>query len=231
MTIDLESLKRNLEAKGLSQETRNAIRSSKICIIDDKIEDLKSMTSSLRREGFSNLIELARVPSISGILNDNYDLVILDLGGVAEDLSKDDGYGVLSQLKTTNPSLPVLVVTGSTTPPNKVEILNMADLIRSKPVLPAELSADVEIILRNIKDEFWGALEILRELNKIDRRVSSDLSLVDKIKLHFNRKAVIKKLAAEDKNIVTKLINIARITTKIGKAAIKIQRIATALGA
>ncbi|MCI5165067.1 MAG: hypothetical protein D3903_02990 [Candidatus Electrothrix sp. GM3_4] len=57
MTINLIEIKKDLESKGFSQEIREKIRSSKICIIDDKIEDMQGMTASLRREGFNNLVE------------------------------------------------------------------------------------------------------------------------------------------------------------------------------
>ena len=230
MAIDLIKIKDNLEAKGLSPETRANIRSSKICIIDDKIEDLQGMTSSLRREGFNNLKELDKVPSIIELLNSNYDLIILDLGGVAEDLSKDDGYGVLKNLKNSDPFLPVLVVTGSTTPPDKVNIISLADLVRSKPVLAAELSEDVELILRHKKNEFWAALEILTELNKISTEIEKKLPFIDKIFLHFHKKSIASKILNEEKDVVAKLLKVANITSILGKIALKITKISTGIG-
>lgn len=230
MTIDLEKIREHLEAKGLSAETREKIRSSKICIIDDKIEDLQGMTSALRREGYNNLIELEEVPSINELLNRNYDLIILDLGGVAESLSKDDGYGVLQNLKISDPYLPVLVVTGSTTPPEKVNIINQADLIRSKPVLPADLSYDVELILIHKKNEFWAGLELLSALNQIKDEINKNISLVSKIILHFHKKSIAKKILNDENDIVSTIFKVANITSKLGKISLKINKIATGIG-
>lgn len=230
MTIDLGKIRDHLETKGLSAETREKIRSSKICIIDDKIEDLQGMTSALRREGYNNLIELEEVPSINELLNCHYDLIILDLGGVAESLSKDDGYGVLQNLKISDPYLPVLVVTGSTTPPEKVNIINQADLIRSKPVLPADLSSDVELILIHKKNEFWAGLELLSALNAIQDEIRKKIPLISKIVLHYHKKSIAKKILNDENDIVSTIFKVAKITSNLGKIALKINKIATGIG-
>ncbi len=230
MSIDLTKIRNDLESKGLSTETRANIRSSKICIIDDKIEDLQSMTASLRREGFNNIKEFSKVPSVIELLDSNYDLIVLDLGGVAEDLSRDDGYGVLQNLKSSDPFLPVLVVTGSTAPPNKINILSQADLVRSKPILAAELAGDVELILRYKKNEFWAGLEVLTELSKISMQIQKNISFVDKVILHFHKKSIANKILNEEKDVVGKLIKVANITSKLGKIALKIKKITLGLG-
>ncbi len=230
MSINLKEIRNNLESKGLSPETRENIRSSKICIIDDKIADLKSMTASLRREGFNNIIEFKKVPSIIELLDANYDIIVLDLGGVAEELSKDDGYGVLQNLKNSEPFLPILVVTGSTAPPDKVKILSQADLVRSKPILAAELSSDVELILRHKKSAFWASLEVLTELSKLDSEIQKKLPFFDKIFLHFHKKSIAKKILNEEKDVIAKLIKVADITSKLGKVALKIKKISLGLG-
>lgn len=230
MTINLIEIKNNLESKGLPSDIREKIRSSKICIIDDKIEDLQSMTASLRREGFNNIIEHKSVPSIIELLDSHYDIIVLDLGGVATGLSKDDGYGVLQLLKSSDPFLPILVVTGSTAPPDKIEILSKADLVRSKPILAAELAGDVELILRNKKSEFWASLEVLSELNKINSEIQKDLPIWDKFFLHMHKKSIATKILNEEKDVVGKIIKVAKITSKLGKVALKIQKISSGIG-
>lgn len=188
------------------------------------------MTDSLRREGFDNLKEFEKVPSILDLLDGGYDLIVLDLGGVAGDLSKDDGYGVLDKLKTSEPFLPILVITGGTTPPDKIEIANKADLFRSKPVLPAELAEDVELILRYRKNEFWAGLEILMELNKLNEDIKKNLPWIDKIFLHFHKNSIVKKIINEEKDVVAKIIKVASITSKLGKVALKINKLSTGIG-
>ncbi len=188
------------------------------------------MTTSLRREGFNNIIEYETVPSVIELLESHFDIIVLDLGGVAKDLSKDDGYGVLHNLKNSDPFLPVLVVTGSTAPPDKIEILSKADLVRSKPILAVELSSDVELILRHKKSEFWASLEVLSELNKINNEIQKDLPLWDKLFLHLHKKSIAKKILNEEKDVVEKIIKVAKITSKLGKVALKIQRISMGIG-
>ena len=156
MSSVLKELKSLLEDRGFTPEMNQAIREAKICVIDDKIDDLKSLMDGLRREGFNHLIEKQQVDSINEILREKYDLIILDLTGVATDLSKDDGIGVLAELKQHDPALPILIVTGSTTPPELTAILSKADLIRSKPVLPADLSSDVESLLFQHASKNYG---------------------------------------------------------------------------
>jgi len=231
MSDKIITLRHKLESKGISQEIRTAIRSSKICIIDDQISDLKSMTSALKKEGFNNIIEMNKVVSIESILNERFDLIVLDLGGVATEISKDDGYGVLARLKELEPALPILVITGSTTPPDKLTTVNKADLIRSKPVYPAELASDVDLILKTSKDEFWAGIELLTELIKINHKIMTDLPLFERIKLYFHKRAIIKKITNEDKDIIANIIKISRITAKLGSASLKISRIAHGLGA
>lgn len=230
MSNDLSQLKQKLESKGLSQQTRFAIRSSKICIIDDKIEDLQGMTAALKAEGFTNIVELKTVDSIESILHQQFDLIVLDLGGIATELSRDDGYGVLNRLKEVDPALAILVITGSTTSPDKVSIVSKADLIRSKPVYPAELTSDVDLILRSRKDELWASLELLQELLKINHKIQDDLSIFDKIRLHFLKKSIVDKIKNDNRDVIAKLIKISKITTKLGQASIKIARIVNGLG-
>ena len=170
------------------------------------------------------------MPSVLELLDGGYDLVILDLGGVANDLSKDDGYGVLDKIKKSEPFLPVLVVTGGTTPPDKINIANKADLFRSKPVLPAELSEDVELILKYRKNEFWAGLEVLMEVNRLNEEIQKNISLLDRVFLYFHRKSIANKIINEEKDIVAKVIKVAKITSKLGKVALKINKLSSGIG-
>ena len=158
MKPDLNILENQLDQRGYSQEVRVAIRNARICIIDDRIDDLRGVVSGLKNEGFTNIVEVEQVNSIEELLEKRYDLVVLDLRGVAVQISSADGYGVLQHLKSAQPALPVLVLTGSTTPPDKVNVIALADLIRSKPVKALELVSDVEQLLRPYKDQHWAAL-------------------------------------------------------------------------
>jgi len=207
----LKEIEYKLANKGLSSEVRKAIRNEKICIIDDKIADLKSMIDGLKREGFTNLIEMSKSPPVNELLDAHYDLIVLDLNDVATDLCKDDGIGILNHVKTKVPTQPVLVVTGLAISADKSTILNKANLIRQKPVKPSDFASDIEQILRVKKDRFWASIAILNELNTIKTEVENEFSLWMKIRLAWQRRKLEKQLINQDSDILTQIQAISKI--------------------
>lgn len=224
--MDLRAIEKQLESRGYSEDVREAIRNARICIVDDRIEDLKSLTQSLRAEGFNNLLEFSRVGSVDDLIARRFDLVILDLTGVAAEISTDDGIGVLEHLKTTQPTLPVLVVTGTTTPPSKVATVNRADLIRSKPVKALELVSDVEQLLRPYKDQYWAAFEMLKELRRVDSDLQGELSLTQRGWLWWRRRQLSKRLVSQEGSTVDAIVSIGSLVKDTGTTALKIVAIA-----
>ena len=102
-TRELNMIEGRLFDYGLNKNAMENIHNSKICIIDDKIEDLKSMTDGLRREGFTNLTEYAKVDSVNSLIVSNFKVIILDLNDIAKDITDEDGIGVLIKLKEQEP--------------------------------------------------------------------------------------------------------------------------------
>ena len=221
----LKQIEKQLEERGYTPQIRKAIRNSKICIIDDKIEDLKSLIEGLRSEGFTHLVEMNRIESLNILIEGDYDLIILDLTGVATEISSDDGIGILAELKKVEPALPVLVVSGATTAPILAKKLSLADSIRAEPVLPADLAADVENLLKYRKDEFWGALSILKELRRLQPELAEKLKLNEKIKLKISSYYLKKDLKNSNHNIVRKMIKISGIVLRLGTLTMKIVEI------
>lgn len=226
MKLDLRGIEQELDSRGYSKDVRDAIRNSRICIIDDRIEDLRGLTEALRSEGFTNIVEVSRVKSVDDLLSKNYDLLILDLTGVALSISADDGFGVLDSIKTARPALPVLVVTGTTTPPAKVKVASRADLIRSKPVMALELVADVEVLLRPYKDQYWAALEVLKELRAIDADLAAQLPLSQKAQLWWRRRQLSAKLVSQSGSTIDTIIAVGKIVGSLGSTTLKIVDIA-----
>ena len=226
----LKELEKELNGRGYTSEVRRLIRNAKICIIDDKIDDLESFIDGLKTEGFTNLIEKSHVESINELVENGYELIILDLKGVAEDISADDGIGVLDVLKQSAPALPILVISGTTTSPDKARILNQADLIRTKPVLPADLASDVEEILKMRKDPYWAGLAVLKELHRLKPEIASNLTWVEQIQLWWLQRTIIKKIEKHGDNIISKILKVASIVEKLGSLTIRILTIANGLG-
>ncbi|WP_417857276.1 response regulator [Xanthomarina gelatinilytica] len=208
---ELKKLEIELFEKGLSNLTLRKIRNSKICIIDNEVKDLKSFFDGLKTEGFTNLNKFKKSPSINDILNEHYDIILLDLNDVAQDMTEMDGLGVLQLLKQRNPNLPILVITGQNPSPEVRDILNLADGVRKKPVLASDLANDVDIILRYYHDKYWASILLLKELNKIDIELKRDLGFIKRVKLHYLRKSLETKLIKKEDDVITKIEKIIKI--------------------
>ena len=224
---DIQRLEEELRSRGLSSSVRTAIRNAKIAVVDDHIEDLKGVLDGLRAEGFNNLVEMRTLSSVNALLEADFDLVILDLVGIAPSISAYDGVGVIAALKKANPALPVLVVSGNTITPNVARLLNEADLIRSKPVLPVELAHDVSELLCIRKDEHWAGVAVLNEVHRLQPEIRERLNWQQKLLLgwHINRLA--KQIAANSPNVVMRLVKITDIVTKLGAIALRAVKLGT----
>ena len=227
MIRELESI---LEERGFDSEVRRLIRNSRICIVDDMIDELRGMTEGLEKEGFSNIVEKKEVLSVHELLEGNFDIIILDLAGIAEKISKDDGIGVLDRIKEAEPALPILVVSGSLTKPELAKKLSKADLIRDKPVKSSDIARDVEDLLKPQFDKFWGALVILKELKRLHPEFGKNLNWRDRISLFFHKKSIVNKIKNKDYTIGKNIIKIALVTTKLGSMAFRIARISKGFG-
>jgi DNA-binding response OmpR family regulator len=224
---ELRKIEIELHETGLSEEVRSEIRKSRICIIDDKIDDLKSLHDNLKKEGFNNLEKHKKSPPINVILNSKFDLIILDLNDVATELTEEDGKGILKLLKERQPNLPILIVTGQGISPDDHRDLNYADLLRKKPILASDLASDVETVLKHTRDKFWGAINILKELNRIDIELKKEITLYKRWQLHRLRKAIEKKLINREEDIIDKISNIAKILNSFGSLTFRIVKITT----
>jgi DNA-binding response OmpR family regulator len=149
---------------------------------------------------------------------------------VATEISAEDGVGVLSAVKDASPGLPVLVVSGSTTRPELTKELNRADLIRAKPVLPAELAADVETLLRLRKDAFWGALAVLKELRRLKPEIAEKLGAWNRLQLRLLEIRITRDLERANPSIGSKLVKIGNIAAQLGKIGMKVVSIANGVG-
>jgi DNA-binding response OmpR family regulator len=227
---ELKKIEIDLHDTGLPESVREEIRKSKICIIDNALDDLKSLHDNLKKEGFNNIEKHKSAPAINKILNSHYDLIILDLNDVANEITEEDGIGVLKMLKERQPSLPILVVTGQRISPDDHPALNNADLIRKKPILAADLASDVETILKLSRDKFWGALSILRELNKVDIELKKEIGFIKRWQLHSVRKSIEKKLTHREEDIVDKIKKLASILKNVGTLTHRIIQISTLIG-
>lgn len=224
---ELKKIEIELHDSGIPESVRRSIRNLKICIIDNQIEDLKSFHDGLKREGFSNIEKFKLSPTVNNILSSNYDLIILDLNDVATEITKDDGVGLIKLLKDREPSLPILVVTGQRISPDVQNIMSKADLVRKKPVLASDLANDVDTLLKLKKEKFWASLELLKDLNKLSIELSRELTIIKRIKLHFLRNSLEKKLLRREDDIIDKLIKILQLVKGASSVSNNILKLAS----
>jgi DNA-binding response OmpR family regulator len=209
--MDLDQIEEILASRSLSSNTRRAIRNCKICIIDDKLAELKTFVAALRNEGFNNLVEKRAVLSIHELITADFDLIVLDLSGIAGEIFTDDGLGVLHKLKTSAPSVPVLVVTGSSFTAESSKTLNLADAIRNKPISPSDLATEVEDLLKYRKDHHWGGLAVLRELQHLTPTIEKRLTFWQKFLLNRQKKAIAKSIIQSSFDTLTLVIKILEL--------------------
>ena len=226
---NLNALEDVLINRGFSESTRRAIRNAKICIIDDKVDDLKSVVESLNSEGFTNLVEISQVESANEIVSAGYDLIVLDLSGVAKSRYADDGIGLLEHLKLDAPNVPIMVVSGSRPSHHKAPILAKADLHLTKPVKPSDLAMDAESLLKFRKDPYWGALATLKELKAISPSISERLSWVQQLRLWWLKRTLEKSITDGSESIVKTLGVVAKIVGPLGTIALKVVQLWQAL--
>ena len=222
---DLRLLESELDRRGLSSSVRTAIRNAKIAVIDDHIEDLKGVLDGLRAEGFNNLVEMRGVSSVNALLELDFDLIILDLVGIASGISAHDGVGVLTAIKKADPVLPVLVVSGNAITPNVARQLNEADLIRSKPVRPVELAQDVSELLRVKKDEYWAGVAVLNELHRLQPDIREKLSWQHRLMLGWHVHRLSKQIASGSPGILHRLLRITDIVSRLGTVALRVTKL------
>ncbi len=225
---NIESLEQILFSRGFDDSTRRAIRNAKVCLIDDKVDDLKSLVESLKSEGFTNLVEISEVKSANDIISAGFDLIVLDLTGVAKERYSDDGIGLLEHLKSDAPYIPVIIVSGSRPRPDKTPILAKADLHLTKPVKPSDLAKDAEHLLKFKKDPYWGALATLQELTALEPKLSQ-LGLLQKLRLWWLRRALENQIKTGSGDVVSALGKIAGILAPMGSLALKVVQIWKAL--
>ena len=126
----------------------------KILIIEDEIALMKSMAIALRQEGY--VCEIAYTASEAGekILMFDYDCILLDIT-----LPDGNGLKILQEMKASDKSDGVIIITARNSLDDKVKGLNLgADDYLAKPFFMPELIARVSAVIR--RKRFGGNTKI-----------------------------------------------------------------------
>ena len=210
---------------GIDKEARDKIHNSKICLIDDKIDDLRSMTDGLRREGFSNLVEYNKVGSVNELLSSGFSVIILDLNDVAQDISDDDGFGVLLHIKDKNPLQKIIVVTGQLVTPEKTAVLGKANYVRRKPVKQSDLAHDIENLLKFDFDPYWKALDIIKLINNKHPEIQKSASILQRFKVDQMMRTLSREITSHDPNVIATTAKILGLVKTLGEIGVTLYSI------
>lgn len=133
----------------------------KILIVDDDLDTLKLVGTTLEREGYDIVAASDGEKALQQVAAERPSLILLDVM-----MPKMDGYEVTRRLKNdpTTASIPIILFTAKAQVGDKVEGLELgADDYMTKPTHPAELVARVRAMLKRPVTGVTGALPILEE--------------------------------------------------------------------
>jgi CheY-like chemotaxis protein len=136
-------------------------RQLRLLVIDDDPNAFP--TEILRQEGY-NIVEWRRVERISDIERGDYDIVVLDIGGVAlhlTEVTNQDGLGVLDHLKRNNPAQIIIAFSGNQFDIAKNEFFTKANAVLAKPVdaLKCKETLDAVIQREFTPERLWERVE------------------------------------------------------------------------
>lgn len=153
---------RNLARRIPLHELRKRVRT--VVIDDDKnafpIEILK-------KEGYQ-IDYWANVESLDTLERGDYDIIILDIAGVATQFTASEGLGILEHLKNVNPAQIVVAFSGQQFDIEKNRFFNLADDTLGKPAEALTCKEKLDFLIQNklTPGALWGATaDLMRTRN------------------------------------------------------------------
>lgn len=151
---------------------------ARILVIDD--EECSFPFDLLRKEGYS-IDHWTEVKNLRDLEEGLYDIIILDITGVAKKYDKNDGLGILEHLKDVNPSQIIVAFSGQTFDLSKNRFWKLADDALAKPVdvTKCKRLLDTMIEKKMTIEHYWqGLVSILKnegvkekEIKKIEKKL------------------------------------------------------------
>jgi hypothetical protein len=151
---------------------------TRIVVIDD---ENSFPVSIFENEGYS-INKWDSVKDYQKLESGFYDIIVLDIKGVAEHISEDDGIGVLVDLKEKNPSQIIISFSQHSYDLNKVKFFQLADDNITKPsdYLKIKRTIDNLISTKFKPDRYINALEKLLKTNNLSekdiKKVNNEIS-------------------------------------------------------
>lgn len=159
--IDLKNLKMSGEFEELKKRTR-------IIVIDD---EPNFPIALFENEGYS-IDKWDNVRDYGKLENGFYDIIVLDIKGVALHISEEDGLGVLISLKKNNPAQIIISYSQHSYDLNKVQFFQLADENITKPSDFLKIKSIIDnLIATQFKPErYINALNQLLIKNNVEEK-------------------------------------------------------------
>ncbi len=120
------------------------LHGSKIMVVEDDKHIFKLIKAMLKPYNINLSLEENGKSAISSILNNNYDLILLDIM-----LPDKDGWEICREIKNAGINTPIIMLTAKAEEADKVLGLELgADDYVTKPFSPRELIARIKAVLR-----------------------------------------------------------------------------------
>ncbi|MBC7934805.1 MAG: sigma-54-dependent Fis family transcriptional regulator [Rhizobacter sp.] len=141
-----------------------------IFIIDDDMDMCQLLSNFLNRKGFKTAFATSGKKGLEAVKENNYDLVLCDFR-----LGDMDGKEVLQQIKTIDPAMPVIILTGYSDVKMAVEVMRMGayDYI-TKPLVPEEIIKMINKALDEDTQTSPAAAANGKADSKKDKDIASD---------------------------------------------------------
>lgn len=145
---------------------------TRILVIDD--DENSFPFEIMRNEGYA-IDYWPKVQNLSRLEGGEYDIIVLDIGGVAKEYTHEDGLGILEHLKDANPAQIVVAFSGQTFDLSKNRFWRLADDSLSKPVDATRCKRMLDSLIENkmTLSHYWGAvIEVLKREQVSDKNIA-----------------------------------------------------------
>jgi DNA-binding response OmpR family regulator len=156
---------------------------STVLVVEDDAPIRRGLVDSLKYAGYAAVECADGKTAIAQAADPSVNLVLLDVM-----LPDIDGFTILSEVRKTRPTLPIIMVTARGAEEDRVRGLrDGADDYVVKPFSAKELLARVEAVLRRAPESWWGVRSLLQgecQINLEERRATrpdvSDVYLTER---------------------------------------------------
>ena len=172
-----------------------------VVVVEDEDSIRRGIVDALRAGGFSPIEAADGEAGLQAARQAGIDLVLLDLL-----LPKMDGFDVLTQLRVTHPSLPVIILTARGSEDDRVRGLRSgADDYVVKPFSARELLARVDAVMRRTPDRPVPVLRIKGGDTMVDcARREVEYVSGERVSLSEMEASILERLAAHCGRVVSR---------------------------